>query len=180
MTYIRPERPGDEAPIHALVAACFPTDAEARLIDALRAIGRLTLSLVARDSKAAAGGLGVAGHVAFSPVTADGAPGGLGLAPLAVDAPHRRRGIGAALVREGLNLCAQVGCPYVVVLGDPAYYGRFGFVPASRWGLWAEIPAGEAAPARIIDDAFQIVALAPNGLPPKGSAIRFAPEFAGV
>lgn len=180
MIQVRPERPGDEAVIQALVAACFPTAAEAGLIDALRAAGKLTLSLVASGVDVAGGITKIAGHVAFSPVTANGAPGGLGLAPLAVSAAHRRRGVGAALVREGLTRCARDGCPYVVVLGDPAYYGRFGFAPASQWGLCAEIPNGQAEPIRVSDDAFQIVALSPGGLPKRNSIIRYATEFSGV
>ncbi|MEO6061420.1 MAG: N-acetyltransferase [Thermoflexales bacterium] len=98
---IRPEAPGDIAAIHALVAACFPSDAEGRLIDAPRAAGRLSLSLVAIEDGQ------VVGHIGFSPMT--GLAGGLGLAPLAVQIDHRRRGIGAQLAREGLAACSRLG-----------------------------------------------------------------------
>jgi hypothetical protein len=74
---VRPERPDDVQAIYAVHAASFPTDAEARLVDSLRAAGRLSVSLVAEVDAA------VVGHIAFSPVTA--APGayGAGLAPVA-------------------------------------------------------------------------------------------------
>lgn len=163
MTDIRLETAADITAIHDLVAGCFPSDAEARLIDALRAAGRLSLSLVAEDAG------GIFGHVAFSPMT--GLTGGLGLAPLAVHAAHRRRGIGAALARAGLAACADLGARWVVVLGDPAYYGRFGFVPAKRWGLIGEYGGG---------DAFQALELVPGAIGPNPGPIRYAPEFAAL
>lgn len=163
MPEIRPETAADRVAIHALVAACFPSDAEARLIDALRAAGRLSLSLVAEDAG------GILGHIGFSPMT--GLAGGLGLAPLAVHAAHRRRGIGARLTREGLAGCARLGARFVVVLGDPAYYGRFGFMPASRWGLIGEYGGG---------DAFQALELIPGAITPGTGLIRYAPEFAAL
>jgi len=163
MMEIRAEAPGDIAAIHALVAACFPTDAEARLIDALRAAGRLSLSLLAVEDGQ------VIGHIGFSPMT--GLAGGLGLAPLAVQANYRRRGIGAQLARAGLAACADFGARFVVVLGDPAYYGRFGFAPASQWGLSGEYGGG---------DAFQALELIPGTIRHGVLLIRYAPEFAAL
>ena len=97
---------------------------ESAIIAKLRAAGALTLSLVAEAGDA------LVGHVAFSPVTIDGRDTGwFGLGPLSVDAAFRRQAIAARLVREGLaGLRARQagGC---VVLGDPAYYARFGFAP---------------------------------------------------
>ena len=143
--------------------ASFPTADEARLVDALRASGRLSLSLVAVESDA------IVGHVAFSPVTLPGAGGGVGLAPLAVLPSFRRRGIGAALVREGLVHAERAGVQFVVVLGEPAYYGRFGFRPAARWALRDEYHGG---------DAFQALELRPAAVPAAGGLVRYAPEFA--
>lgn len=164
---IRPEEPRDLASVHAVNAACFPTEVEARLVDALRAAGNLTLSLVAeRDGE-------VVGHVAFSPVTIDGAPEprGVGLAPLAVLEPHRRAGLGAALVREGLERCRSAGWAFAVVLGDPAYYGRFGFRPARELGLHDEYGGG---------DAFQALELIPGVPAGRSGLVRYAPQFAIV
>lgn len=164
MYFCRPEHPQDVAAIRAVLETAFPTPAEARLVDALRANGRLSLSVVASD------GAGVVGHVAFSPVEA-GAARGLGLAPMAVLPGHQQKGVGALLVREGLASCVAAGCGFVVVLGEPEYYGRFGFERASSRGLDNEYGA---------DEAFMALELRPGALPAGGGLVRYAPEFALV
>ncbi len=92
------------------------------IIKALRAAGALTVSLVAEiDGK-------VVGHVAFSPVTiSDGSPDWYGLGPVSVLPPHQRRGIGSALIREGLSRLQARGGKGCMLVGEPAYYQRFGF-----------------------------------------------------
>jgi putative acetyltransferase len=165
MVAIHPERPGDAAAIRAVHAASFPTDVESRLVDLLRAAGRLPVSLVAE-----VGGV-VVGHVAFSPVTAASGAVGVGLAPVAVVEPHRRRGIAAALVRAGLEACRATGFGWAVVLGEPAYYSRFGFRPAFEFGLSDEYGGGPA---------FQAIELVPGAVPVGAGLVRFAPEFAAV
>ena len=125
---IRPERPGDEAAIRALTAAAFhehphSDGSEPGIIDALRAAGDLTLSLVAVNMDQA-----VIGHVAFSPVTiSDGATGWYGLGPVSVMPTLQRTGIGTMLIRQGLSDLRTGGARGCVLLGDPAYYCRFGF-----------------------------------------------------
>jgi putative acetyltransferase len=162
MTTVRPERPGDAAAIRGVHRESFPTPAEARLVDLLRDAGHLTVSLVAVLGDT------VIGHVAFSPVTvAAGAPG-VGLAPLAVLEPHRRKGIAARLVEAGLTACRDRGFCWVVVLGEPAYYSRFGFLPAMAFGLFDEYGGGPA---------FQAMELTPGGLPVRAGLVRYAPEF---
>jgi putative acetyltransferase len=163
MVTVRQERPGDVGGIHALHAASFPTASEARLVDALRASGRLGPSLVAVE------GDDVVGHIAFSPVALDGASGGLGLAPLAVRVGHRRRGVAARLVHEGLACCGAI-C-FVVVLGDPQYYRRFGFLPAQPWNLQDEYKGG---------DAFQALELVRGSIPLGGGLVRYSSEFAAL
>ena len=160
--YCRPERADDQDAIHEVHVGAFPTAAEARLVDALRAAGQLAISIVASDAD------GVVGHIAFSPVNAGGTQG-LGLAPVAVRAKHRRQGVAAMLVREGLAACAARGTGFVVVLGDPAYYGRFGFTRAADSGLGNEYG---------VRDEFMVLALRPDGLPPPGSVVRYSPQFA--
>lgn len=160
---VRPERAADVARIHAVHEACFPTDAEARLVVALRAGGELVVSLVAELHGV------VVGHVAFSPVTVSEASSGRGLAPVAVLGEHRRRGVAAQLIREGIVRCRDEGCGYVVVLGDPAYYGRFGFVPARTVGLRDAYGGG---------DAFQVLALI-DGAVPQG-LVSYASAFEGL
>ena len=133
-------------------------------MDALRGSGRLVVSVVAADGKA------IVGHVAFSPVTV-GPAQGLGLAPMAVLPAHRNKGVGALLVREGLASCAEQGCGFVVVLGEPEYYGRFGFERASARGLDNEYG---------VDEAFMVLELRAGALPGAGGVARYAPEFALV
>ena len=173
MPLIVPERANDQAGIRAVHLAAFPTPIEADLVDRLRFNGRAVASLVARD------GDSVVGHVLFSPVTihavdaphSEALAHGLGLAPVAVLPAFQRRGIGAELIRTGIARCREIGAPFLVVLGDPAYYGSFGFVPASRHRLTSEYNAG---------DAFQVLLLTPDALPAQGGLVRYGDEFAGL
>jgi putative acetyltransferase len=163
---VRPETAADAAIVHGLVADAFGQEAEALLVDRLRRAGTLALSLLAFEQGRAVG------HVAFSPLTIGHADGGgpwLGLAPLAVARAHRRRGIGARLVEEGLAACRGAGASLVCVLGDPAYYRRFGFRPAGEMGLACEYPV----PA----EYFMALRLA-AGPPPPGGIVRYHPAFA--
>jgi putative acetyltransferase len=163
---IRSEREEDIPAIYAVHRSAFPTDAEARLVDALREANRLFVSLIAEaDGR-------LVGHIAFSPVSLDSAPGlagGVGLAPLAVLPAFERRGIGSQLVRDGLVECIRLGYAYGVVLGAPGYYRRFGFSPASEHSLGNEYGAG---------DEFMALELREDGLPGLPGIVRYAPEFA--
>ena len=129
---IRPELPGDEAAISELIAAAFAEaqhrdGTEAAIVQRLREVGALTLSLVAEDGGA------IVGHLAFSPVTIGGKDlRGFGLGPVAVSPARQRRGIGDALIREGLGQLQAQGARGCVVLGEPGYYRRFGFVADER------------------------------------------------
>ncbi len=149
--------------IHRVHAAAFETDAEARLVDALRANGTLIVSLVAEVDG------GIAGHIAFSPVTVDGKDvGGIGLAPVAVLPAHQREGIGGALIRAGIAECERLAYGFVVLLGHPEYYPRFGFVKASSFNLGNEYGA---------DDAFMAYEIKNGAIPAGGGLIRYAAEF---
>jgi putative acetyltransferase len=130
---VRAEEPGDAAAIEAATRAAFAASphgygGEAGIVDVLREAGALSLSLVAvQDGE-------IVGHAAFSPVEIEGCGGGwFGLGPVSVLPDRRRRGIGAALIRTGLEQLRETGAHGCVVVGDPAYYGRFGF--ASEPGL---------------------------------------------
>lgn len=121
---IRPEQPDDYRAVHRVHAAAFPTEAEANLVDRLRQAGKAIVSLVAEVDGS------VVGHVLFSPVTIQGEAAvytGLGLAPVAVLPAHQNQGIGGQLITQGLAVCRQLGQPWVVLLGHPSYYPRFGF-----------------------------------------------------
>jgi len=124
---IRPERPGDEAAIAELTRAAFfdhphSSHNEAEIIAALRDSGALSVSLVAVWNDR------VIGHVAVSPVSiSDGTGGWYGLGPVAVVPEQQGRGTGQRLVREALDRIRESGGRGCVVLGEPEYYGRFGF-----------------------------------------------------
>jgi putative acetyltransferase len=162
---VRLEESRDAPGIFRLHRLSFPTDAEARLVESLRSTNQLILSLAAELD-----GL-VVGHVAFSRVLVGGLPGGAALGPLAVLAEHRRNGIGAQLVQQGLEECRSAGVGWVAVLGDPAYYARFGFRPTSSFGLSDEFNGGSA---------FQAVELIAGKLPVGGGLVQYAPEFSTV
>ena len=162
-TIIRPERAQDVLAIHRLHEEAFPTPGEARLVDALRASRRLLVSLVAEEAGE------IVGHVALSPVSAGASRGGLGLAPLAVASGCRRRGVGGRLIRAALDASTRAGSAFVVVLGEPAYYGRFCFTVASSWGLRDQYGGGRA---------FQVLELRLGGVPPGAGLVQYAEEFA--
>lgn len=156
----------DQAAIDALVATAFPTTAEAALVHAMRRRDELATSLVAEEDGV------VVGHVAWSPVTLESAAiKASGLAPVAVAASHRRRGVAAALIQAGLEARRAAGDELTVVLGDPAYYGRFGFRAASELGLVDEYGGG---------DAFQALQLREGAAPPAGRKVRYGAAFADL
>jgi putative acetyltransferase len=118
---IRYIRAADHAAVAEVVSAAFARDDEARLVERLRAEGDVVLELVAEaDGR-------IEGHVLFSRLWADHHGLFAALAPLAVRPDRQRTGVGSALVRSGLTHVREYGCHGVLVLGDPAYYGRFGF-----------------------------------------------------
>ncbi|MBB4867899.1 putative acetyltransferase [Pseudomonas nitritireducens] len=125
--HIRPERPADAGIIRQVIEAAFAVaehsdGTEGAIVDALRAAGALSVSLVATVADQ------VVGHVAFSPITLDGADlGWFGLGPVSVRPDLHGQGIGAALIRAGLAQLKAQGARGCVVLGDPRYYPRFGF-----------------------------------------------------
>jgi putative acetyltransferase len=169
VTVVRPERADDVPAIRAVNEQAFGRAAAADLVDALRGHGKATLSLVAVR------GARVVGHILFSPVRIESgcrSIAGLGLGPMAVLPAHQREGIGSRLVGTGLEECRRAGHGWVVVLGHPEYYPRFGFVPASRHGLAWEHPAP--------DEAFMVLPLREGALAPGGGLVRYAPGFGGV
>jgi predicted N-acetyltransferase YhbS len=124
---IRPESAADAPAISAVTAAAFADAAHAshteqHIVDALRAAGKLTVSLVAELDGT------VVGHVALSPVSiSGGASGWFGLGPISVLPQHQNRGVGSLLMRAALRVLCERRASGCVVLGDPHYYGRFGF-----------------------------------------------------
>ncbi len=167
MISIRPEEPKDHDAVHAINLAAFEGGPEAELVDSLRASCHDHLSLVAEEEGK------IVGHILFTPVIIEnraGGVGGMGLAPMAVLPDCQRSGVGTLLVRRGLELLRNRSCPFVVVLGHPRYYPRFGFERASSYGLqsqWAGVP----------DEAFMVQVFEPGVLPEGGGIARYRNEF---
>jgi putative acetyltransferase len=166
MAVIRREQPGEGAAVREVILqAMRPREADA--VDAIRAHGKAVLSLVAvLDSK-------VVGHVLFSPMTFDSVVPplpALGLGPLAVVPEHQHKGLGSALVEEGLAECRRLGYGSIFLLGDPAYYGRFGFRPARLFGV-------RPPTTPRIADAFQVVELQEDALLGVSGIAREAEEL---
>jgi putative acetyltransferase len=132
---IRPEAPADIAIIHGVIERAFTTQPHADgdeqdMVDRLRVGGELTLSLVAVLPKR-----GVVGHIGFSPVTIAGVEcNWFQLAPVSVESDLHHRGIGSALIRAGVAQLTEQGASGIAVVGNPAYYERFGFARVSRFG----------------------------------------------
>ncbi len=161
---IHKETNADITGIRSVEQAAFGRSTEARLVDALREKGKLVISLVAEE------GGKVVGHIAFSAISTEPAAEEwriLGLAPLAVAPDKQKQGIGSALVKDGLELAGRLGYTHAVLLGG-AYYHRFGFVPAQRYGIRSAYDAG---------DHFMIVALTGTAMP-VNVMMKYAPEFA--
>lgn len=152
MIQIRPEQPGDAASVHKVNEIAFDRPAEANLVDILRAACPEAVSLVVAEEDR------IVGHILFTPVAASAGGQqvrGMGLAPIAVLPDHQRQGVGSRLIRAGLEILHRRHCPFVIVLGHPEYYPRFGFSPASGSGLacqWEGVP-DEAFMALILDKA---------------------------
>lgn len=160
---IRPERPSDSYAVRRVHDLAFGTPDEYQVVEALRTNGGMTLALVAEvDGE-------IVGQITFSPVTIDREYQAIGLGPVAVLPEHQRQGIGSRLIREGLDAVREAGHEAVFLVGHPEYYPRFGFVPASRFGVRWERPCP--------DDAFMALELKPGALQGKAGILRYRAEF---
>jgi putative acetyltransferase len=144
---IRYARPADHAAITEVIGAAFGRLEEALLVERLRADGDVLFELVAEEDGA------VVGHILFSRLWADRAELYGALAPLAVLPDRQSQEVGSNLARRGLECAREFGCHGLLVLGDPAYYGRFGFT--------ADAAREVQTPYRGLD-AFQALALEPG------------------
>jgi len=163
---IRLEQPEDVPGIRIVNERAFGSSSEADIVDALRRNGKATISLVAEDEGC------VVGHILFSPVTVETGErelAGLGLAPVAVLPEFQNRGVGSSLVEQGIERCREAGHSFVVVLGHPHYYPRFGFTPASRFGIKCEYD--------VADENFMAMELREGALQNQAGMARYQPEF---
>ena len=167
MTKIRFEKPEDIAFIHSVNEQAFGRVSEAKLVDTLRLACTDHLSLVADDNGS------IIGHLMFTPVVVtDGKQKteGMGLAPMAVLPSRQRQGIGTQLVDSGLQILKEKGCPFVIVLGHPEYYPRFGFQAASGCNIrtqWDGVP----------DEAFMILVMDHEAMQNVSGVATFRDEF---
>lgn len=152
---IRAEKPDDTQRIRLINELAFGQTTEADIVDSLRKECKECtefLSYVAEEKNE------IIGHILFTPVVVESRGKtiqGMGLAPMAVLPARQREGIGSELVRHGLQELRDRGCPFVIVLGHPEYYPKFGFERASKFGLscqWPGVP-DEAFMALILDAA---------------------------
>ncbi|OBB26223.1 acetyltransferase [Mycolicibacterium peregrinum] len=156
----RVEQPEDVESIHAVNAADFPTELEANLVDALREDPTAWidgLSVVSCDVNG-----DVVGFALLTRCTVDSRPA-LALGPCAVLPDLQRGGAGSAAIRARLERARQLGENLVVVLGHADYYPRFGFRPASRFGI--------TAPFEAPDDNFLALTLNPDAAVPRGEVV---------
>lgn len=130
---IRPATPQDDTGLSVLLVSAFGQPNEWHLVQALRAQDKVAVDLLAEDPD------GPVGHVCLAPLEAP--EGWLALAPLCVRNEDRGRGIGTALVKQALDRARQQGFAAVVVVGDPAYYGRLGFTFSGGGDLGSPYPA---------------------------------------
>jgi putative acetyltransferase len=163
---VRSEKPEDVPAIRIVNERAFGGAAEADLVDALRRNGKAPISLVAEDDGR------VVGHILFSPVTIETSERelvGVGLAPMSVIPERQNQRIGSLLVEDGLRRCREEGHRFVVVLGHPDYYPRFGFVPAGRFGIKSEYD--------VADEVFMVMELQEGALSGCAGVVKYQPEF---
>jgi putative acetyltransferase len=159
---VREEQPSDVAAVRDLNDRAFGQSDEGRIVDALRSNGAAMLSLVAIQNGR------VAGHILYSPVDVGGVAGAA-LGPMAVLPGHQREGIGTLLINESRQRLEARGCPFVIVIGHPTYYPRFGFVPASCYGISSEWT--------VPDEAFMILVLDTSKMTGVSGRARYRREF---
>lgn len=162
---IRPEEREDYPAIYELVRCAFSRENEAWLVDMLRELPEFVpaLSLVAQMNGR------IVGYILFTPTRTTGGGTVLALAPVAVDPPFQRQGVGSALVTRGLAECRRLGYGVVIVIGHPGYYPRFGFSPAREKGFEVLFP--------VPDEAFMALELRPGAFEDAGGTIVYPQAF---
>lgn len=167
---VRIETAGDRGAVRDALTRAFQSDAEARLVETLRANTQPQVSLVAEDAAS-----GVIGHILFTPAeirARSGSSRAMALGPMAVLPEQQRKGAGSALVEVGLWACATLGERVVVVLGHPDYYPRFGFQPAWNFGLYYRAPGP--------NPAFMVRELEPGALRDHTGEVVYHAAFASL
>jgi len=163
---VRAERAEDIAAIREVNRLAFGQSLEGEIVDALRADGGVLLSLVAVcDGK-------IVGHILYSPIVVGGAFNGAALGPMAVLPDYQRQGIGSQLVTTGNRRIGAAGHPFVIVLGHPQFYPRFGFTRASARGITCQWD--------VPDDVFMVLVLDAEKAEGMSGPAQYRPEFSMV
>jgi putative acetyltransferase len=162
---VREERPGDVDAIRDLNQRAFGQNQEADIVDALRSNGGALLSLVATVNGQ------VLGHIMYSPISVGGLRGAA-LGPMAVLPELQRQGIGGKLVEAGNRRIEQGGCPFIIVVGHPEFYPRFGFKPARARGITCEWD--------LPDDVFMVLVLDEAEMEGVSGLAKYRNEFSSV
>ena len=163
---IRKEKPQDMEAVREVNIQAFGQPQEASIVDKLRKNCDNLVSLVAILENR------IVGHILFSPAIIEAnniTIEGMGLAPMAVLPEYQRQGIGSAMVRKGIEKLKEKGCPFIIVLGHPGYYPRFGFERTCKYGIrstW-DVP----------DEAFMIMILDPSAMKGVSGRAKYRPEF---
>jgi predicted N-acetyltransferase YhbS len=168
---IRSEKPSDYEDITLLNDIAFGQTEEGILVEKLRKNPKFVKEL----SRVAIFDNSIVGHILFFPVLIrdnEMTHPTLALAPMSVIPEFQEMGIGASLVKDGLAIAQKHGYQSVIVLGHPTYYPKFGFRPASEWGI--------KSPFEAPDEAFMAIALQPEALKNISGSVEYPIEFAEV
>jgi len=166
---IRPERPADHDAVYALHTAAFGQENESRLVDLLRKSPHFVPGLsIVGELKG-----DIIGHILFTKlkiVAGDGRETGtLALAPVSVLPVLQYSGVGTQLVRHGLSEARRLGYGSVIVLGHAQYYPKFGFMPASKWGITTAY--------QVPGENFMAIELFPGALKDASGRVVYPEEF---
>jgi putative acetyltransferase len=166
MITIRGEQREDAPAVREVHLQAFGQSLEADLVDKLRQGCDALCALVAVM------GDQIVGHILFSPVAIEGqgqTMQGMALAPMAVLPECQQQGIGSQLVQTGIEALKRAECPFIILVGHPTYYPRFGFEPAKRYGIRSEW--------EVPDDAFMVLVLNEKQRDGLSGVAKYRPEF---
>jgi putative acetyltransferase len=166
MITIRGEQPEDAQAVREVYIGAFGQELEADLVDQLRqGCGELLALVAVMEGR-------IVGHILFSPAVIEGQEQtvrGMALAPMAVLPEYQRQGIGSQLVHAGIEALKQVDCVFIILVGHPTYYPRFGFEAASWYGIRSEW--------EVPDDACMVLVLNESQKSGLSGVAKYRPEF---